>query len=100
MRQQIPLSTDRQIAGLKPRAAKYDAVIKGSSEVAVRVYPTGTKVFQYRYVTPDGRRRRMVLGEYPALGLSDARAKVMALSADVVAGKDPAQIVSEAQSTD
>lgn len=92
MPEKSPISTDRQIAALRPRTNKYDAPIKGASEAAVRVYPTGTKVFQYRYVTADGRRRRMVLGGYPALSLSDARAKVLALSLEVIAGNDPARI--------
>lgn len=40
----------------------------------LRIRRSGAKVWTYRYRTPDGRQRRYVVGRFPGLGASAARA--------------------------
>ncbi|MCH4269503.1 MAG: tyrosine-type recombinase/integrase [Brevundimonas sp.] len=85
----LKLSTDRQIAGLKPAAKRYEAGVSSSPGLAVRIHPSGLKQFEYRYVAVSGKRRRFILGSYPDLSLSEARTRVGALRTAVVSGGDP-----------
>jgi integrase len=85
----LKLSTDRQIAGLKPAASRYEAGVSSSPGLALRIHPSGLKQFEYRYVALSGKRRRFILGSYPDLSLSEARSKVGALRTAVVGGTDP-----------
>lgn len=85
----LKLSTDRQIASLKPGAQRYEAGLSSSPGLAVRVHPSGLKQFEYRYVAVSGKRRRYVLGSYPDLSLAEARTRVGALRTAVVNGADP-----------
>lgn len=84
------ITTDRQVSALKPAETKYDVAIAGSRGLVLRVYPTGAKVFGYRYTSTAGARRRHVLGAYPDLPLADARAQAAGLRLEVRAGGDPA----------
>lgn len=84
------ISTDRQVSALKPSETKYDVAISGSRGLSLRIYPTGAKVFGYRYTSMSGARRRHVLGAYPDLALAEARDKAAALRIDVIEGGDPA----------
>ncbi|WP_122467093.1 tyrosine-type recombinase/integrase [Brevundimonas lutea] len=84
------ITTDRQILSLKSRASSYELSVADARGLALRVLPSGSKSFEFRYVNLAGRRRRMVLGAYPSLGLSQARNKAMALRVAVVDGADPA----------
>lgn len=83
------LSTDRQISGLKPAVTAYERTISGSRGLAVRVFPSGSKQFEYRYVTASGVRRRLVLGTYPGLTLAKARIAATASRMSVMEGADP-----------
>lgn len=83
------LSTDRQISGLKPAVTAYERTISGSRGLAVRVFPSGSKQFEYRYVTTSGVRRRLVLGTYPGLTLAKARIAANAARMSVLGGADP-----------
>ncbi|OYX58598.1 MAG: hypothetical protein B7Y86_02615 [Brevundimonas subvibrioides] len=83
------LTTDRQISGLKPADKVYEMGIGGSRGLGVRVFPTGLKQFEFRYVAANGTRRRLGLGAYPDLSLAEARAKVAGLRIAVVDGGDP-----------
>lgn len=56
------LTTDRQIAGLKPASTGYERMISGCRGLRIRVFPSGSKQFEYRYVSASGVRRRLVLG--------------------------------------
>lgn len=85
----VPISTDRQISALKPREKPYEVSIQGSRGLSVRVFPTGTKNFEFRYTAEDGARRRHPLGAYPDIGLAVARAKAGALRVSVIEGNDP-----------
>ena len=83
------LTTDRQILGLKPADKVYEIGIGGSRGLGVRVFPTGLRQFEFRYVSANGTRRRLCLGAYPDLSLAEARAKVAGLRIAVVDGGDP-----------
>lgn len=83
------ISTDRQISALKPREKVYEVAIQGSRGLCLRVFPTGTRNFEFRYTAENGTRRRHPLGAYPDIGLSVARAKAAALRVSVVDGNDP-----------
>lgn len=85
----VLLTTDRQISGLKPADKVYEMGIGGSRGLGVRVFPTGLKQFEFRYVAANGTRRRLGLGAYPDLSLAEARAKVAGLRIAVVDGGDP-----------
>jgi integrase len=83
------VSTDRQVAGLKPREKPYEVGVQGSRGLCVRVFPTGTRNFEFRYTAENGVRRRQPLGAYPDIGLAVARAKAAVLRVSVAEGDDP-----------
>lgn len=65
--------TDPKLRGLKPKEARYEeSVERGGLYVVVE--PTGTKWWRYRYKI-NGRTERIKLGDYPTMGLADARRK-------------------------
>jgi integrase len=84
----------------KKRAKKFtDATIKlkskgtsrhGDSGLELRVLASGVKSWSWRFVSPvDFARKRMSLGQYPAVSLAAAIEKLKALETAVAAGKDP-----------
>ncbi len=83
------LTTDRQISALKPAAKAYERKVSGSRGLGVRVFPSGSRQFEYRYVTTGGVRRRLVLGAYPGLTLAKARIAANASRMTVLEGADP-----------
>ncbi len=91
------ISTDREILGLKKADKRYEVGVTEAHGLTIRVYPTGARVFEYRYVAANGKRRRMVLGAYPALSLKDARNKARKLQTSVVDGKDPSEELQAAK---
>lgn len=84
------ITTDRQVASLRTTGQRYEAIVANTRGLAIRVYPTGARVFQFRYVALNGARRRLPLGAYPGLSLADAKEKAQALRVHVVDGLDPA----------
>lgn len=80
--------TDRGVAAIKANGARQqikDDLCKGLYLV---VQPTGAKSWSIRYRAGDVQRR-LTLGEYPGLGLSEAREKARQAIADAQAGRDP-----------
>lgn len=84
------VGTDRQIAALRPAEKPYECSIDGSRGLRVRVFPAGTKQFEFRYTATNGARRRHLLGAYPDVSLSAARDKAATLRVSVTDGADPA----------
>jgi len=84
------LSTDRQVAALKPMERPYETPIAGARGLIVRTFPSGVRSFEVRYVTVGGIRRRLPLGEYPALSLAEAVRRAQKHAVAVADGKDPA----------
>lgn len=87
---QDPVRTDRQIAALKSRDARYEMAVADSRGLYVRVWPTGAKSFELRYTAENGKRRRHVLGAYPDITLAEARRLAAAARVAVAGGTDPA----------
>mgnify|MGYP001942309543 CR=1 FL=1 len=84
--------TDKSIKALKPKDKPYvitaDSDARGVGRLQLKVYPTGTKKFQFQYFL--NGRRRIEIGPYGALSLADARKKFLALSELVQRGGNPA----------
>lgn len=68
------ITTDRQIQALKPAEAVYWESVKSphGGGLAVRVQPTGSKAWYYRYRF-NGKQDAYSLGRYPSMGLQEAR---------------------------
>jgi len=63
--------TDASLRALKPKTERYEAWESNGKGFGLRVSPAGRKtfIFMYRF---DGMARRMTIGTYPALTLSQA----------------------------
>lgn len=72
---------------------RYDVTIDGRDGLMVRVYPSGSSTFRFRYTGHDGARRVMVLGEYGGKGdgltLADAYVIHAAAQRELELGLDP-----------
>lgn len=88
-------STANQAKALRPASSRYDARDSETEGLELRVYPTGARVWTYRYQLA-GRQRRVklgVFGEHPGeLTLSAARAKAAQASGRVASGEDVAEV--------
>jgi integrase len=86
------LLTDKYIRALQPTAGRqydvFDSKVRGLS---VRVSPKGTKAFNFLY-RMGYRTRRLKLGIYDELSLSDARTKATKARQAVAEGIDPAAL--------
>lgn len=81
--------TAAKVEKLKPtdkRQELPDDLVKG---LYLIVQPSGGKSWQVRYRAP-GAHRRLTLGKYPILGLSDARLRARDVLLSVTDGQDPA----------
>lgn len=80
--------TDTQVRNLKPTGERYEVHDSGTPGLAIRVSAKGVKtwtmIYRVRGQGPAGgqrvaqlagRKRRLMLGDYPAVGLAAARAK-------------------------
>lgn len=71
----MPAFSDRYIKGLKPKSKPYyvrEGVGSVSAGFAIRIRPSGVKTWYYIYKS-DGKQVELSLGQYPAMGLADAR---------------------------
>ena len=82
--------TDTWLRGQKPPASGrleiWDTRVSG---LALRITPTGAATWSYRARTADGKRTRPKLGTWPAMGISEARKRALAATAEIQAGGDP-----------
>jgi integrase len=67
--------TDAVIRALKPRERLYEVYDDDVKCFGVRVSPGGTKSFTFFYRLGGRKKKRLNLGEYPSVGLAEARAK-------------------------
>ena len=79
--------TDAAVRALAPRAERYEVQEPGG--LGVRVSPTGRRTWQLIY-HHEGAKRRLSLGEYPAVTLAEARRRAAEARALVSEGIDPA----------
>lgn len=83
--------TDAKIRGLTPDPNKqYEIWDEKISGFGCRVSPGGSKAFVLTYRNKNGLSRRMTLGRYPLLSLSEARKKAFQNLSEVAKGNDPA----------
>lgn len=69
--------------------------------LSLRVTPAGAKSWSLLYRRKgDAKKRRVTLGEFPAIGLADARAKAEANKVKITAGSDPAGNVADYKKAD
>ena len=89
------LLTDKYIRSLRPAEGRqFDVFDSKVPCLSVKVSPNGTKSFNLLYRM--GRRaRRLKLGVYPELSLSDARAKATQARQAVAEGIDPAALKTQ-----
>ena len=71
-------STAAQVKGLRPEATVYEATDALARGLILRVHPSGSRAWFYRYREPrieglHGKLHRIAIGEYPAVTLDDAR---------------------------
>ena len=78
--------TDLKVKKLVPRDKRYE-VLDGKG-LSIRVMPTSSKSWVFRYMI-DGRARRMTLGAYPTLSLSEVRELHAKAMQDIERGIDP-----------
>ena len=78
--------SDAKLRSLKASEKIYTA---GDSDgLYIEVRPTGRKYWRYR-IQVGGKTHKITLGEYPAVGLSEARSKRDSVRNDLLSGKDP-----------
>ena len=80
--------TANAITGLKPRRASYDVTDPGGASVQLRVMPSGTKRWYFRFYWRN-KRQRLGLGLWPAVGLAEARARARKAREVLDEGIDP-----------
>ena len=81
--------TDTKLRSLKPRDSAYR--MADTNGLCIEVRSTGAKVWRYRYRYA-GKASIVTMAEYPAMGLSEARAERDKLRALVKGGANPAQV--------
>lgn len=80
------LLSDTQCRNAKP-AEKQRKLVDGGG-LTLLVKPNGTKLWQYRYKLA-GKEGTYSIGEYPQVGLADARAAMLSAKEQVKAGVNP-----------
>lgn len=88
--------TDRQILALRSSKQRYEVPEPGRTGLSLRVTPHGAKTWAFRYRF-HGEQKRLVLGQYPDLGLADVRLKLAEAKKTLDAGHDPGAARSTAQ---
>lgn len=81
--------TDTKIRAQKPRERAYR--IADTNGLCLEVRPSGAKAWRYRY-RHDGQASMITLGEYPSMGLAEARGERDRLRALVRSGANPAHV--------
>lgn len=84
--------TDTSIKGLKP-SQKRQEVYEGGG-FGIRITPNGIKTFFYRFKV-NGKTDKITLGQYPQVGLADARKRFTELSAFRKAGLNPKEVIEQ-----
>ncbi|WP_232326185.1 tyrosine-type recombinase/integrase [Xenorhabdus hominickii] len=80
--------TDSKIRGLKPKKSAYytwqASATRGTGRLGVKTYPSGRKVFVYRYFN-NGKEKFINLGDFPAVSLAGALSKSQDAAANISA---------------
>ncbi|MCP4301521.1 MAG: DUF4102 domain-containing protein, partial [Gammaproteobacteria bacterium] len=94
-----PNMTDMWIKSVKPNTEAMEYGDASSPGLRVRITPLGKKTFVYSYSHPTtGTMRRIKIGNYPAVGLKEARSKWSTLSdIRLIEKKDPKEVIAAAK---
>jgi integrase len=95
--------TDRLLRSLKAADSRIEVGDASCRGLSIRCTPAGVKTWTFAYKL-NGRMRRITLGEYPVLGLSEARTQADERRAQRSKGNDPralqdAERAAKAQAT-
>jgi integrase len=90
--------TDRHLRALRPGPTATEAWDTQQPGLIVRVLPSGRIEFAIRYRI-HGKRRRLKLGEYPAVSLATARKRARQAQSAIDNGADPARDRQAAKAT-
>jgi integrase len=83
--------TAKSVEGAKPGASRREIPDAGLPGLYLVVQTSGAKSWALRYrVGPKQTTRKLTLGRYPAVGLSDARREAQSAARQVELGEDPA----------
>ena len=82
--------TDLAIKQAKPRETRY--MLCDGDGLNIEIMTSGSKIWRLRY-TDNGHEHRLSLGHYPAISLSDARAKRDKLKHDKMRGITPVNAI-------
>lgn len=82
----IPLN-DTRIRALKPKARRYSVADGGG--LVLEVMTSGAKAWRYRYSLHGRQQPLVTIGDYPAIGLRDARDRAARYAAIVATGVSP-----------
>lgn len=77
---------DTAIKALRQKKKRYD--VTDREGLILEVHPSGRKVWRYRYRSA-GKRQKLTIGPYPAIGLKDARRRRLEAEELLHQGKDP-----------
>jgi integrase len=91
---EIMALTDLMVKRISPKEKRFE--VTDRKGLSLRVYPSGKKVWVYRYLF-DGIPRRMTIGSYPAMTLAGAREKHSSAVQEVAGGVDPGRKQMEAK---
>jgi integrase len=83
--------TSSRLRHLTPPAAGFDELLDTTARgLSLRIFPTGRAGWSFRYRPKGGgARRRINLGEYPTVGLAEARRRADRARGEVSGGGDP-----------
>ena len=84
--------TELAVKRLSKKAKTFEVLDAGG--LYLRIAPSGLKSWVFRY-SFDGRQLRVTLGQWPGIGLTDARQKAAEAFQQVQQGIDPGQIIKE-----
>ena len=78
--------SDLRVRGAKPREKVYK--LSDGNMLELVIFPTGTKTWKLSY-SINKKRKTISLGEYPVVGLGQAREKALAVKTLAGSGVDP-----------
>lgn len=84
------INTERELEALPALPKRYERAIGKARGLSVLVYANGVKSFVFRYRADNGSRRRILLGDHPALSIYEARIKSGVIRGMNFEGRDPA----------
>ena len=87
--------TTPKIRGIKPREKYFSIGDAKAQGLILRIAPSGGKTWQVNYRDSSRKWRRVNIGNWPEVSLTDARAKAAALIASVKAGVGPLAVRRE-----